>query len=67
MLTRGEDYAHQEPSLTKKKLRALELTAGAQPRTKKAAGVWSTDRAIREGERELAGQAEASYKRMVKD
>ena len=29
MLTRGEDYAHQQPSLTKKKLRQLELTAGA--------------------------------------
>ncbi len=67
MLTRGEDYAHQKPLLTKKKLRALELTAGAQPRTKKAAGVWSTNRAIREAERELAEQAEASYKRMLKD
>src|SRR5919106_552792 len=29
MLTRGEDYAHQQPSLTRKKLRRLELTAGA--------------------------------------
>ena len=29
MLTRGEDYAHQHPSLTSKKLRRLELTAGA--------------------------------------
>ncbi len=29
MLTRGEDYAHQQPSLTKKKLRRLEITAGA--------------------------------------
>ncbi len=65
MLTRGEDCAHQQPSLTKTKLRALELTAGAQPRTKKAAGVWSTNRAIRDAERELAEQAEASYKRMV--
>jgi hypothetical protein len=27
MLTRGEDYAHQQPSLTKKKLRRLEITA----------------------------------------
>ena len=31
MLTRGEDYAHQRPALTKKKLRQLELTAGAKP------------------------------------
>ncbi len=67
MLTRGEDYAHQQPSLTKKKLRALELTAGAQPRTNKAAGVWSANRPIREAERELVEQAEASYKRMVTD
>jgi transposase len=29
MLTRGEDYAHQRPALTKKKQRQLELTAGA--------------------------------------
>src|SRR4051812_41484386 len=29
MLKRREDYAHQQPSLTKKKLRRLELTAGA--------------------------------------
>ena len=29
MLTRDEDYAHQQPSLTRKKLRRLELTAGA--------------------------------------
>lgn len=29
MLTRAEDYAHQQPSLTRKKLRRLEITAGA--------------------------------------
>jgi len=29
MLCRGEDYAHQQPSLTNKKLRRLEITAGA--------------------------------------
>ncbi len=67
MLTRGEDYAHQQPSLTRKKLRALELTAGAPTRSKAAAGVWSTNRAIRQAERELAEQAEASYERMVTD
>jgi transposase len=67
MLTRGEDYAHQQPSLTKKKLRRLEITAGAPKRTKTAAGIWSTNVMIRQAERELAQQAEASYKRMVKD
>ncbi len=38
MLSRAQDYAHQRPALTKKKLRELELTAGAHPRTKAAAG-----------------------------
>jgi transposase len=67
MLTRSQDYAHQRPALTKKKLRELELTAGAKPRTKDAAGIWSTNRAIRDAERALTLQAEVSYKRMVSD
>ena len=67
MLSRGEDYAHQRPALTKKKLRELELTAGAKPRTRAAAGIWSTNRAIRDAERALTLQAEISYQRMVKD
>jgi transposase len=65
MLTRGQDYAHQRPALTKKKLRELELAAGANPRTKAAAGVWSTNRAIHDAERALTLQAEISYQRMV--
>jgi transposase len=67
MLTRGEDYAHQQPSLTKKKLRRLELTAGAPKRAKTAQAVWSSNLAIRQAERQLAQQAEVSYKRMVQD
>jgi transposase len=67
MLTRGEDYAHQRPALNKKKQRQLELTAGAKPRTKAAAGIWSTNRAIGDAERALAEQAEVSYQRTVKD
>ena len=67
MLTRGEDYAHQQPSLTKKKLRRLELTAGAPKHVKRARGSWSTNLAIRQAERELAAQAEVSYRRLVKD
>jgi len=67
MLTRGEDYAHQQPSLTAKKLRKLELKAGAPRRTKAAAGISSVNRAMREAERELAEQAEISYKRLVQD
>jgi hypothetical protein len=30
LLTREEDYAYAQPSLTKKKLRRLQITAGAQ-------------------------------------
>jgi hypothetical protein len=67
MLTRGEDYAHQQPSLTKKKLRRLEITAGAATYTSTASGVWSSNQAIRQAERQLAAQAEASYKPTVKD
>jgi transposase len=67
MLTRGEDYAHQQPSLTKKKLRRLEITAGARKYAKTSSGIWSSNAAIRQAERELAQQAEASYERLVKD
>ena len=67
MLCRGEDYAHQQPSLTRKKLRRLEITAGAPKYAKTAHGVWSSNTAIRQAERELATQAETSYKRMVTD
>jgi transposase len=67
LLTREEQYAHQQPSLTAKKLRRLELTAGAKRYDTKAAGVWSTNQAMREAERALAMAAEASYVRMVSD
>ena len=67
LLTRSEQYAHQQPSLTAKKLRRLELTAGAEKYSKAAGGLWSTNQAMREAERELARQAEASYVRMVRD
>ena len=64
---RGEDYAHQQPSLTAKKLRRLEITAGAPTLKGKPTGVWATRERMRHAERELAQQAEASYKRMVSD
>ncbi len=67
MLTREQDYAHQQPSLTRKKLRRLEITAGAPKNTGKAAGIWSTNDLMRQAERELALQAEASDRRMVQD
>lgn len=66
MLTREQDYAYGQPSLTKKKLRRLELTAGS-PKGKAGAGIWSTNKAMRQAERELARQAEHAYKRTVAD
>jgi transposase len=67
MLTRGEDYAHQQRSLTRQKLRRLELTAGAAKYSRRAAGQWATNELTREAERDLAQQAEISYSRMVQD
>jgi transposase len=70
LLTREEDYAFQRPSLTRKKLRQLELRAGAQRHpgsrdltTKNA----YTQRAHRERERELSERAELAYRRLVAD
>jgi hypothetical protein len=65
ILLRGEDYAHSQPSLTAKKLRLLEIRAGAP--TMKGTDTWATRQRMRTAERELAKQAEASYKRMVSD
>jgi transposase len=67
LLSRGEDYAHQQPSLTAQKLRRLELTAGAPVRTGKPSGVWVSHERMRQAEKQLAAQAQASYERMVRD
>jgi transposase len=67
LLTRGQDYAHQQPSLTAKKLRLLEIRAGAPTLKGTNTGLFATRERMRKAERELAQQAEASYKRMVSD
>jgi transposase len=67
LLTRSEDYAHQQPSLTAKKLRLLEIRAGAPTLKGTNTGTWATRQKMRQAERELAQQAEASYKRTVSD
>jgi transposase len=67
LLTRGEDYAHQQPSLTAKKLRLLEVRAGAPTLRGKRTGVWANRAALRDAELQLARQAESSYTRMVRD
>ena len=59
LLSRGQDYAHQQPSLTAKKLRRAEITAGAPTPQGKRTGVWATRERMRAAERELAQQAEA--------
>jgi hypothetical protein len=63
LLTCGEDYAFAQPSLTKKKMRRLELQAGA-PRWQGGRGVWPTNEAMRDAERELPLQAQPAYERM---
>jgi transposase len=65
MLTREQDYAHQQPSLTALKLRRLEVAAGAPTRKGKPSGVWATRERMRQAEKQLAQQAEASYKRSI--
>jgi hypothetical protein len=67
LLTREEDYAYAQPSLTKKKLRQPEITAGQPRYTPKAAGIYAANTAVREAERELARQAEVAYARTVRD
>ena len=66
LLTRSEDYAFAQPSLTKKKMRRLELQAGA-PKFQGGRSVWSTNEAMRSAERELALQAERAYEQTVRD
>jgi transposase len=66
LLTRGEDYAYAQPSLTKKKMRRLEIAAGA-PRWQGGRDIWSTNLAMRQAERDLALQAQHAYERTIKD
>ena len=67
LLSRGEDYAFARPSLVRRKLRTLELKAGA-PRAKpgpNANPVWDTRSEA--AERRLAEHAETAYRRLVAD
>jgi transposase len=70
LLTREQDYAFGRPSLTRKKLRALELRAGAErhPGRRDLATKNSYSQRIhRERERALSAQAELAYRRLVAD
>lgn len=67
LLTRGEDYAYGQPSLTRKKLRRLELMTGAPKERSTEGAVWGTNQAMRKAERALAEQAQAAYEQTVSD
>jgi hypothetical protein len=67
LLSRSEDYAYAQPSLTRKKLRRLELAAGARSKRGTKTGLWAANAAMRKAERELARQAEIAYRRTVAD
>jgi len=67
LLTRSEDYAYGQPSLTQKKLRRLELAAGAPSKRGTKSGPMAANAAMRKAERELAQQAEAAYRRSIRD
>jgi transposase len=64
LLTREQDYAFAQPSLTRKKLRQLEHVAGTTERQRAAR---TTGKSKRQAERELAEQAETAYARTVRD
>jgi transposase len=66
LIAKGEDYAFQRPSLTAKKLRALELRAGASSRRgrKGTAAAYSL-REVRRREAALAEQGEHAYRQLV--
>jgi transposase len=68
MLSRGEDYAFARPSLTREKIRKLELAIGAERRKGKRnpVRIFATP-AQHRLEKELAAQAEIAYRRLAQD
>ena len=66
-LSRDEDYAYAQPSLTQKKLRLLQIRAGAKTLKGTPTGTWATRQKMRTAEKGLAAQAEAAYRRSVRD
>jgi transposase len=68
LLTREENYAFERPSLTRRKLRALELKVDAGWRRGRYSGPRVNEsRKERERETEFARQAEIAYRRLVED
>jgi transposase len=68
LITKGEDYAFQRPSLTAKKLRALELRAGMPSRRgRKGTAASYSFKEVRARENALAEQGERAYRHLVAD
>ena len=68
LLTREEDYAFGRPSLTRRKLRALELKTREGWRRGRYSGPRVNEsRKEREREAEFAEQMESAYRRLVED
>src|SRR5215216_4847041 len=66
LLTREQDYAFGRPSLTRHKLRRLELVAGDPSRRGRRSGSAASECEQRH-ERELSEQFELAYRRLVED
>ena len=68
MLSKDEDYTWSRPALLQWKLRHLELAAGHASRRggrQKGPAAAYSNKAVREAEREMVGQAEEAYRRFV--
>lgn len=66
LLSKGEDYAHERPSTSARKLRRLELAAGAERRQGTALGERPlSDPAAIAAERKAAERVEADYRRLT--
>ena len=66
LLSGEEDYAFGGPSLSRHKLRRLELLAGDPPRRGRRSGSSASGREQRH-ERELSERVERAYRRLVAD
>ena len=67
LLAKQEDYAFKRSTLVERKLRALELRAGAPRRRGRPTSPASDTRAAHDLELTLARQAELAYRRLVAD
>jgi transposase len=68
LLTREQDYSFAQPSMTRRKIRKLELVAGAPSRKGQVPpGQGVRNKQIRAAERALAQQAEDAYRRTIAD